>query len=156
MQASAVTGEKLGHAPADAVFSLLTDPSQHPKIDGSGTVKRTNPRNPERLVLGSSFEMSMKAGVGYSMLSTVIEYEENRLIAWQSRPPGFMGKFTGGRIWRYELEPRDDGTLVRESWDISQDHQRRLMKLGGLPEKTRANMARTLERIEELASHEPS
>jgi len=152
MQGNAMSAEKLVHAPAEAVFSVLSDPSQHPKIDGSGTVRRTNPGNPERLVLGSSFEMSMKLGVGYSMVSTVIEYDENRLIAWQSRPPGFMAKFTGGRIWRYQLERREGGTLVRESWDISQDHQRMFMKLGGLPEKTRANMARTLERIEELTS----
>ncbi len=152
MQGNAISAEKLVHAPADAVFRVLSDPSQHPNIDGSGTVRKTNPNNPERLALGSSFEMSMKAGVGYSMVSRVIEYDENRLNAWQSRPPGFMGKFTGGRIWRYELEPREDGTLVRESWDISQDHQRRFMKFGGLPEKTKANMARTLERIEELTS----
>jgi uncharacterized protein YndB with AHSA1/START domain len=156
MQGNAITAEKLVHARADAVFSLLSDPSQHPSFDGSGTVRKTKPGNPQRLVLGSSFEMSMKVGVGYSMVSTVIEYDENRLIAWQSRPPGFMGKLTGGRIWRYELEPRDNGTLVRESWDISRDHQRLLMKLGGLPEKTRANMARTLERIEELASPKAS
>ena len=30
-------------------------------------------------------------------------------------------KLGGGRIWRYELEPVDGGTLVRETWDISQE-----------------------------------
>jgi len=155
MQANIITAERLVHAPADAIFALLSDPSRHPTIDGSGTVKKADPGGPRHLVLGSSFQMAMKAGIGYSMVSTVIEYEENRRIAWQSRPPGLMGRFTGGRIWRYELEPREDGTLVRESWDISEDHQRIFMKLGGLPEKTLANMARTLERIEELAGTNP-
>ena len=94
----------------------------------------------------------MKMGVPYSMVSTVIEFEDGRRIAWQSRPPGFVGRFVAGRIWRYELEPVEGGTLVRESWDISQDHQRPLLKLGGLPTKTAANMSRTLERIEQIVT----
>jgi hypothetical protein len=103
---------------------------------------------PQVLSLGSSFGMAMHQGIRYSMVSTVVEFEQNRHIAWQSRPGGFVGRFVAGRIWRYELEPVEGGTRVRESWDISQDHQRALLRLGGLPEKTAANMARTLERIE--------
>jgi uncharacterized protein YndB with AHSA1/START domain len=152
MRGDVVTAEKLVHAPAEAVFALLSDASQHPNIDGSGAVKAVKPGAPQRLVLGSCFGMSMKVGVGYSMVSTVIEYEENRRIAWQTRPPGFAGRISGGRIWRYELEPGDGGTLVRESWDVSQDHQRPFLKLGGLPAKTRANMTRTLERIEAITA----
>ena len=64
--------------------------------------------------------MSMKMGVPYSMVNTVVEFEENRRIAWQTRPDRF-GQLVGGRIWRYELEPVDGGTLVRETWDISQE-----------------------------------
>ena len=79
----------------------------------------------------------MKAGIGYSMVSTVIEFEENRRIAWQSRPGGFVGKFVAGRIWRYELEPVEGGTLVRESWDISQDHQRALLQARRAPDQDR-------------------
>jgi len=41
---------------------------------------------------------------------------------------------------------------VRESWDISQDRTKALLRLGGLPDKTAANMARTLERIEEIVT----
>jgi hypothetical protein len=96
--------------------------------------------------------MSMHMGINYSMVSTVIEFEENRRIAWQTRPGGLLGRFTAGRIWRYELEPVQSGTRVTESWDISQDHQRLLLKLGGLPEKTRSNMEKTLERIERLTT----
>ena len=104
-------------------------------------------------MLGSTFGMSMKLGIGYSMLNTVIEFEENRRIAWQARPPGFMGRFSAGRTWRYVLDPVDeDTTRVSETWDISTDHQRVLLKLGGLPEKTRSNMAKTLDRIEEITT----
>lgn len=151
MQGNVVSTEKLIHAPAETIFALLSDASKHPLIDGSGTVKKARPGGPEHLQLGSKFGMSMKAGISYRMVSTVIEFEDNRRIAWQSYPPG-VGWLAGGRIWRYELEPQDGGTLVRESWDVSEDHQRGLFKLGKMGEQTRKNMAKTLERIEEITA----
>jgi uncharacterized protein YndB with AHSA1/START domain len=147
MDGDVVTTERVIAADPDAIFALLVDASRHPDIDGSGTVKQAKTDAPARLSLGATFGMSMKMGIGYSMANTVIEFEDNRRIAWQARPPGFLGRIAAGRIWRYELEPVDGGTRVRESWDISQDHQRRMLKLGGLPQKTEANMAKTLERI---------
>ena len=59
-----------------------------------------------------------------------------------------MGKLVAGRVWRYELTPVEGGTLVRESWDITADHQRFLLKLGDIYSgKTRRDMERTLERL---------
>jgi hypothetical protein len=85
------------------------------------------------------------------MVSEIVEFDQNRRIAWQSRPPlGLLGAFVGGRIWRYELEPREGGTLVRESWDISQEGIKALVR--PLRAKTRTNMAKTLERIEQLVT----
>jgi len=150
MDGDVVMVEKVIQAPAEAIFALLADASRHPDIDGSGTVKRAKTGAPARLELGSTFGMSMKMGIAYSMVNTVIEFEDNRRIAWQARPPGFIGRIAAGRIWRYELEPTDGGTLVRESWDVSQDHQRFMLKMGGLPKKTQQNMEKTLERIAEL------
>jgi len=152
MQEDVVTAEKLVHAPAETIFALLSDATQHPAIDGSGTVKEAKPAAPQHLTLGASFGMSMKMGIRYSMVSTVIEYEENRRIAWQSCPPGLVGRFSGGRIWRYELEPQEGGTLVRESWDVSQDHQRFFLRIGRLPDKTLSNMRNTLERIDAITA----
>jgi hypothetical protein len=138
--------ERVIPAPPEAIFALLADPSRHHEIDGSGTVRAAKD-SPERLALGSTFGMSMHLIVPYSMVSTVIEFEEGRRIAWQTRPPSSFGaKFLGGRIWRYELEPVEGGTLVRESWDISQE----AIKVLVLPArgKTKKAMAATLERIE--------
>jgi uncharacterized protein YndB with AHSA1/START domain len=148
MRGDVVTVERVIGATPQAIFDVLADASQHPVIDGSGTVKQAKAGAPPRLSLGATFAMSMRLGIGYSMVSTVIEFEDNRRIAWQTRPPGPLGRVTAGRIWRYELEPVASGTLVRESWDLSQDHQRRLLKLGPLPERTRASMEKTLERLE--------
>jgi uncharacterized protein YndB with AHSA1/START domain len=143
------TVERTIAAPPEAIFAFLVDPRKHREIDGSGTVRDAK-GEPEQLVLGSTFGMSMKMGLPYSMVSTVIEYEENRRIAWQTHGPTRIGKLVGGRIWRYELEPVAGGTLVRESWDISQESAatRPLVRQGA--KKTRENMAKTLERIDAL------
>lgn len=150
MEGDVVSVERLIPAPPDKIFALLSDASRHPLIDGSGSVKQAKPGAPDRLSLGSTFGMSMKLGVGYSMVNEVIEFEDGRRIAWQAHPQGTVGRFVGGRIWRYELEPQDDGTKVRESWDISKDRQKKLLRMGPVPDQTRRNMEKTLERIEQI------
>jgi uncharacterized protein YndB with AHSA1/START domain len=152
MQGDVVTVERVIPAPAAKIFDLVADAGQHPAIDGSGSVRGVQPGAPQRLSLGATFGMSMRLGVPYRMVNTVVEFEEDRRIAWQARPPGPAGRFTAGRIWRYELEPVEGGTRVRESWDLSEDHQRLLLRLGPTPGRTRRNMERTLERIEELVT----
>ena len=150
MDGDVISVERVIPAAPEAIFDLLADPAKHAVIDGSGTVVEAKSDAPSRLALGSKFGMSMKIGLPYSMVSTVVEYEENRRIAWQSRPAGRLGRISAGRIWRYELEPVDGGTRVRESWDLSQDKQRRLLKLGPIPAQHRSQMEKTLERIEEI------
>jgi uncharacterized protein YndB with AHSA1/START domain len=144
------TVERVIAAPPERIFDLLADPSRHADIDGSGTVVAAK-EGSRRLQLGDRFGTSMKMGVPYSMQNTVVELEENRRIAWQTRGGGgLIGKRTGGRIWRYELEPAEGGTRVRESWDISQEATlfRPMVRL--LTGKTRSNMEATLERIEQI------
>ena len=150
MEGDVVTVERVIPAPPSAIFDLLADASAHARIDGSGSVQQVRGEAPQRLSLGSVFGMSMRIGVPYSMANTVTEFEEDRRIAWSARSPGLLGRFSGGRTWRYELEPVDGGTRVRESWDVSTDRQRAFLKLGGIPERTRRNMEATLRRIEEL------
>lgn len=141
------TVERLIHAPASVIFDLLADPSRHQEIDGSGTVKGVPAGNgSQRLALGSKFGMSMKMGVGYTMENTVVEFEDNVRIAWQPRPTqSVMAWFIGGRIWRYQLSAQDGGTMVRESWDISQEKQPWAVR--SLRSKTVDSMTKTLERI---------
>src|SRR5262249_33932748 len=116
-----VSVERTIPAPAERIFALLADPSRHRDIDGSGSVRESQ-EGSSKLALGSTFGMAMKLGVPYSMKNEVIEYDEDKRIAWQTRPArDWQGRYFGGRIWRYELEPSASGTLVRETWDISQE-----------------------------------
>jgi hypothetical protein len=95
----------------------------------------------------------MKLLVSYSTVNRVVEFEENRRIAWKTGPTGFMGRIVAGRVWRYELKPVDGGTLVQESWDITADHQRSLLRLGDIYSgKTRRDMERTLDRLSKLVA----
>jgi uncharacterized protein YndB with AHSA1/START domain len=145
-----VSVERFVKAPAERVFALLADPSRHREIDGSGTLRDAKGGS-TRLALGSRFGMNMKAGAPYVMVNEVVEFEADRRIAWQARPDrAWAAKAIGGRIWRYELEPRDGGTLVRETWDISQERVPPLV--WGLRGLTRLSMNRTMDRIEKLVA----
>ena len=152
MEGDVLTVERVIPAPPKAIFELLADASAHARFDGSGTVRQVRGGSPQRLELGSVFGMSMKIGVPYAMANTVTEFEEDRRIAWQARPPGPAGRLFAGRTWRSELEPVEGGALVRESWDVSTDRQGAFLKMGALPERTRRNMEATLRRLEELVT----
>ena len=148
MLSNGVTVE--GYVPASpaAVFDLLADPSRHLDLDGSGTLRGAI-EGPSRLSLGARFGMNMKAGAAYTMVNEVVEFEPDRRIAWQARPTISLARqLVGGRIYRYELEPQGDGTLVRETWDISQERIPPLV--WGLRGPVRRSMQRTLHRIEKL------
>ena len=145
-----VSAERVVPAPPQRVFDLLADPRRHPELDGSGTV-RTALEGPERLYRGATFAMRMNLGGPYEMTNTVVEFEEGRRIAWQPRPTNrWAALLIGGRVWRYELEPVEDGTRVRETWDIT--HERVPAALLAMRRLTARNMDKTLERLEQRVS----
>jgi len=146
--------ERVIAAPAEKIFDLLADPDRHSDIDGSGTVRDAKSSASTRLAMGSEFGMSMHLGYSYSMTNEVIEFDDGKRIAWQTRPSGnFQGKLFGGRIWRYELEPAaGGGTNVRETWDISQEKGpvKHLLRVGRVRAHTVDSMEKTLAKIAEL------
>jgi hypothetical protein len=154
MEGDMVSAQRVMEAAPEVIFAVVADVSRHPQMDGSGTVRKPKPGAPESLSLGSVFGMSMRVGVGYSTRNTVVEFEDGRRIAWQTCLPGVRGRILGGPIWRYELEPIEGGTQVRESWDISKARTRFLLRMGPLPGQTLRNMEKTLERIAQITSSE--
>ena len=153
MSKDVVSVERVIPVPAERIFALLSDAGRHKELDGSGTLQGLRAK-PQPLGLGAEFGMKMRAyGVPYRMKNRVIEFEQDRRIAWQTLPDyPLTGRIAAGRIWRYELEPVDGGTLVRESWDITREAPLTKPLVRGLGPKTRADMARTLERIEQIVN----
>ena len=151
--ADQVTVQRLIPAPPEKIFDLLADPSRHPDLDGSGTVvKPRSSRGARRLGIGDSFGMDMDWKVRYATKNVGTEFEENRLLAWRTLAPSPLDKLFTGRTWRYELEPHEDGTIVRETWDISTEAWPGRPVIRRLADLTRRNMNRTLERIEQLVT----
>ncbi|MDQ1468041.1 MAG: hypothetical protein QOH10_2456 [Actinomycetota bacterium] len=136
----AVSTERVIAAPADQIFAVLADPRQHAVIDGSGTVRKIR-SGPDRLALGARFGVAMHQLVPYPVTNEVVEFEEGRRIAW---------RHLAHDVWRYELEPRDDATLVRETFDWSHGRGGKVIEMLGIPQKNLASMEKTLER---LAAH---
>jgi hypothetical protein len=150
MAGQVVTVDRVIAAPASALFAIVSDANRHPDIDGSGTVIKTKAGTPQQLILGSKFGMSMKAGVPYSMVNTVIEFEPDKRIAWQTVLSGPLGRFVGGRIWRYEFEETGGSTKVTESWDITQDKQKFMLQGKRMANDANKSMTKTLERLAQL------
>ncbi len=126
-------------APPEAIFEVLSSTEGHVAIDGSGTVR--DDIEHKTLELGSTFGMKMRYGLPYRISNTVVEYEKDRLIAWQH---------FGKHRWRYELEPVEGGTRVTETFDWSTARSPKMIELMGYPKKHPASMEATLER---LAAH---
>ena len=134
-----VSVERFIPAAPGLIFEILADPRQHSKIDGSGSVKAAKVSAPSRLSKGSKFTMDMKILIPYKMTNTVVEFEENRRIAWQH---------FGGHIWRYILEPVDGGTKVTEQFDYNGSKSALMLKLRGSMASNEKFMVKTLENIE--------
>ena len=134
-----VSVERVISAAPGLIFEILADPRQHSKIDGSGSVKAAKISAPSRLSKGAKFAMDMKILIPYKMTNTVVEFEENRRIAWQH---------FGGHIWRYILEPVDGGTKVTEQFDYNGSKSVLMLKLRGSMASNEKFMVKTLENIE--------
>jgi uncharacterized protein YndB with AHSA1/START domain len=148
MQGNTISVERVIKAPPGKIFALLADAGEHAGIDGSESVNHAS-RQSVPLSKGAKFGMAMRGRketlfIPYRTTNTVVEYEPDRRIAWQTTS---MGGLIGGRIWRYELSPAPEGTLVRETWDVSQDKQKWMITGGSMPQQTEDGMRATLERI---------
>ena len=151
MEGNTVSVERVINAPAGKIFALLADAGNHASFDGSESVNHASKKSVP-LSMGSKFGMAMRGRketlfLPYRTTNTVIEYEPDRRIAWKTTA---VGGLLGGRIWRYGLSPADGGTLVRETWDVSQDKQKSMITSGSMPSLTERGIRATLERIAKL------
>ena len=151
MEGNTVSVERVINAPAGKIFALLADAGNHASFDGSESVNHATKKSVP-LSMGSKFGMAMRGRketllLPYRTTNTVIEYEPDRRIAWKTTA---LGGLLGGRIWRYELSPTEGGTLVRETWDVTQDKQKSMITSGSMPNLTEQGIRATLESIAKL------
>ncbi|MFD5392660.1 SRPBCC family protein [Streptomyces sp. NPDC127097] len=152
------------------LFDVLRDPARHAELDGSGML-RGHPQGPSPLGPGDRFSMGMaQARIAYRSVNVVVEYEKDRLIAWETWGEFRGRRLVGGQRWRYELTPANgtDGTngtggtggtdgagtggggttRVTHTFDWSRARFPRLVvELPGYPRRMGPAMATTLERL---------
>ena len=136
-----VSTSRVIDATPEAIFTVLTDPTKHPIIDGSGYLESAKD-NPDRLTLGAKFSMNMKMGVHYTTKNVVSVFEGNRAIAWHH-----FAQF----VWRYDLEPVEGGTRVTEIFDYSKPWGL-FLNLTKMPEANREGMVKSLENLEQYVT----
>ena len=99
-------------APAARLFALIADPARQPDWDGNDNLASAETGQRIRAA-GETFTMTLTRGQVRE--NHVVEFTEGRLIAWR---PAEVGKQPPGHLWRWELDPQDDGTtLVTHTYD---------------------------------------
>jgi hypothetical protein len=128
------------NAPASKIFDAIANPALHPVIDGSNSL-RSVIKGPARLALGSKFGMNMEIGIKYRIINTVVEFEEDKVIAWRH-----LGRW----IWRYELKAISPSqTVVIESFDGTKTPFNLWLKARKAYPYTQKAVAKTLVRLKE-------
>jgi uncharacterized protein YndB with AHSA1/START domain len=136
-------------APAEVIWELIAEPADQPAWDGNANLARAEPGQRVGGV-GDVFRMELTGGAERD--NHVVEYDEGRRIAWR---PAEAGARPFGHLWRWELEPRDDGsTLVTHTYDWTQlaDETR----FGRARATREENLIASLQRLAELAESRTS
>jgi hypothetical protein len=135
---NSVSATAVVDAPPPVIFEFLRRPKNHPLISGDESV-RGNISGPELLEPGSRFGMSMKVGVPYRISSKVVEFDQDRLIAWCH---------LSGHRWRWQLEPAGTGrTRVTETYDQSTAKVPFLLRAIGYPKRHESNVANSVANV---------
>jgi uncharacterized protein YndB with AHSA1/START domain len=148
------------NASATRIFSILSDPALQPEVDGTGML-RSAVDNQVITRVGDVFfiEMTHWDRGNYVMENHVVEFEQDRRIAWEpvavtSESHNFDSDTDNPepRYWGWQLEPlSEERTRVTESFDGSRlsDGLRKFISDG---EFWRPAMVTSLGNLERLAT----
>jgi len=127
-------------APAEVVFAVLADPTQHAAIDGTGWV--CEPRDATPLIAaGQVFRMAMyhpdHPDGDYQTANRVQVLDRPNAISWE---PGYDvgdGELAfGGWVWRYDLAPagpRSTEVTLSYDWSAVPDSVREYLSFPPFP-----------------------
>ena len=97
------------------IFELIADPAQQPCWDGNDNLAEA-PGGQRVRQLGDVFTMTLTRGAIRE--NHVVEFDEDRRIAWMPAEPG---QRPPGHLWRWELEPAGPSrTRVTCTYDWTQ------------------------------------
>ncbi|MGV0624371.1 SRPBCC family protein [Mycolicibacter minnesotensis] len=139
MPATVVSASRIISAPAKLIFEFIADPSWQPRWDGNANLAEAQSGQRVHRV-GDIFTMRLTAGGTRD--NHVVEFEEERRIAWQPAEPGCTPP---GHLWRWELEPLSPSrTRVTHTYDWSQlsDPNRLVRARTTTPDKLEASLSR--------------
>ncbi len=147
-------------APADAVFAVLADPTEHAAIDGTGWVRQALDTQPVTAV-GQVFRMAMyhpnRADGNYQVANRVQVFDRPKAIAWEPGQDADDGWLTfGGWVWRYDLVPagpsKTEVTLSYD-WSVVPDTVRQHI---GFPPFPADHLGNSLAHLAELVRRRPT
>lgn len=107
-----VSASREVQAPAAVIFELIADPARQHEWDGNENLAAAATGQRAHAV-GDVFVMTLTTGADRE--NHIVEFEEGRRIAWL---PSEVGKRPPGHLWRWELQPLDDGrTRLTHTYD---------------------------------------
>lgn len=131
-------------APAD-IFELIADPNQQPRWDGNDNLAEAD--SGQRIhAVGAIFTMTTTKG--NIRQNHVVEFDENRYIAWKPAEPG---QAPIGHLWRWELQPLSTSrTRVTHTYDWTglTDEKRYPRARATTPERLQASLERLAVLVE--------
>lgn len=134
-----ISASAVARATPAEVFDFVRRPANHDRISGDETVRGVR-TGPDVLSLDDKFGMKMKIlGIPYAITSKVVEFEEDRVIAW-CHP--------GGHRWRWEVELTDDGgAKVTETFDMTTAKFPPALRVVGYPKRHEDNVERSVANV---------
>ncbi|GAA2060520.1 SRPBCC family protein [Williamsia deligens] len=128
------------HAPAGELFAMAANPHRHHELDGSGTVRDSTVKGPEKLSTGDKFSVGMKQfGVPYVIKSTATEIVDGTTVEWQ-HPMGHK--------WRWDFRETSPGTTeVTETFDYTTARSAKFLEITGYDKKNGEGIERTLTKL---------
>jgi hypothetical protein len=144
-------------APAHAIFLLVTDPTRHVDIDGSGMLQAA-PDVRQLRAVGQTFDMDMdRRPLGdipnmadYKVRCTVTQLIPDRLVEWTVRA---VGKPPAGHLYGWQIEPLTDTQCLVSNycdWTNISDELRARFRWPVVPVD---RLQRSVENLERIATH---
>ena len=145
-----ITVDRLFRAPASEIFGVLSDPSSHAAMDGSGMV-RSDEKTGRITAVGEVFTMNMyleKLGGDYQTENHVVEYDVNKLLAWKTAD---AGKTPDGWQWVWTLEAKSPhSTKVSLSYDWSHVTDQDVLQRISFPLVETHQLAESLRKLADM------